>query len=207
METMYVVGFNLAVGCAFARVGGIVVGAARSLLQRRRFESVRFGVVEAITLAEPVVLVATSYLLLVNRQSSSSVSSGEAIAALAGGLLALAGIALCVWTLLSWRQLFVGHGVLPDQQLVTSGAYGLVRHPVYLGGLVIWCGLSLAFLSLAAAAVSVLYVLPAYLLYIRSEEAMMLTSFGERYCSYRREVPMLLPRIRPVGRRLSDGAA
>ena len=48
MATMYTVGFNLAVGCAFARVAGIVAGAARSLMQRRRFEVVRFGVVEAI---------------------------------------------------------------------------------------------------------------------------------------------------------------
>ena len=196
METMYVVGFNLAIGCAFARVGGIVVGTARSLLKRRRFEVVRFGLVEAITLPEPIVLVAISYLLLVNRQSSSSVSSGEAVAALAGGLLALAGIALCVWTLLSWRQLFVGHGVLPEQQLVTAGAYSLVRHPVYLGGLVIWCGLSLCFLSLVAAAVTAVYVLPVYLLYIRSEEAMMLASFGERYREYRQRIPMLLPRLR-----------
>jgi protein-S-isoprenylcysteine O-methyltransferase Ste14 len=207
METVYVVGFNLAVGCAFARAGGIVVGSARSLLKRRQFEVVHFGVVEAITLPEPIVLVATSYLLLVNRHSSSSVSSGEAIAALAGGLIALAGIALCVWTLLSWRELFVGHGVLSEQQLVTGGAYRLVRHPVYLGGLVIWCGLSLAFLGLPATAVTVLYVIPAYLLYIRSEEAMMLASFGERYRSYRCEVPMLLPHVRPAGRRLSDGPA
>ena len=207
METMYVVGVNLAAGCAFARVGGIVIATARSLLNRRRFEIVRFGAVEAITAPEPIVLAATSYLLLVNRQSSSSVSSGDAIAALAGGLIALAGIALCIWTLLSWRELFVGHGVLSEQRLVTAGAYGLVRHPVYLGALVIWCGLSLAFLSIPAAVVTVLYVIPAYLLYIRSEEAMMLESFGERYRSYRGEVPMLLPRLRPAGSRLSDGPA
>jgi protein-S-isoprenylcysteine O-methyltransferase Ste14 len=42
----------------------------------------------------------------------------------------------------------------------------------------------------------VLYVLPAYLLYMRSEEAMMLNSFGAQYSRYRREVPMLVPRPR-----------
>src|SRR5207245_3012155 len=197
MATMYTVGFNLAVGCAFARVAGIVAGAARSLMQRRRFEVVRFGVVEAITLLEPVVLAVTAYLLLVSRESAAAVTPGEAIAALAGGLLALAGVALCVWTLLSWRQLFVGHAVLPGQKLVTAGAYAQVRHPVYLGGLVIWCGLSLCFLSIAAAAVTVLYVIPVYVVYMRSEEAMMLESFGEPYRHYRGRVPLLLPRLRP----------
>jgi protein-S-isoprenylcysteine O-methyltransferase Ste14 len=197
MEAAFIIGFNLAVGCAFARVGGIVIGAARSLVQRHRFETARFGAVEAVTLLEPAVLAVTAYLLLVDRESSGSASLGEAVAALTGGLVSLAGLALLVWTLLSWRQLFVGHAVLADQQLVTVAAYGVVRHPVYLGALLIWCGLSLCFLSSIAAAIIAIYVVPAYLLYIRSEEVMMLDSFGDQYARYREQVPMLVPRIRP----------
>jgi protein-S-isoprenylcysteine O-methyltransferase Ste14 len=196
-EVVFVVGFNLAVGCAFARVGGIVIGAARSLANRHRFETARFGAVEAVTLLEPVVLAVTAYSLLVDRQSSGSASLGEAIAALTGGLVSLVGLALLVWSLLSWRQLFVGHAVLGDQQLVTGAAYGVVRHPVYLGALLIWGGLSLCFLSPIAAAITAVYVVPAYLLYIRSEEEMMLDSFGDQYARYRQKVPMLLPRLRP----------
>jgi protein-S-isoprenylcysteine O-methyltransferase len=195
-ETIYTVGFNLAVICAFGRAGGVLIGAARSLAQRRRFKVVRFGAAEAITAPEPIVLAAITYLLLVDRKRASSVSPGEAAAALAVGIIACAGLALVLWTLLSWRQLFVGHGILSGQQLVTGGAYGLVRHPVYLGGLVIWCGLSVAFLSIAGATVTVLYVIPAYVLYMRCEEAMMLESFGEAYRRYRGRVPMLLPRVR-----------
>jgi protein-S-isoprenylcysteine O-methyltransferase Ste14 len=194
-ETVFVIGFNLAVACAFGRAGGVLVFATRSLAMRKRFEAVRFGATEAFVLPEPVLLAGAAYLLLVNRESSSAVSAPEATAALAGGLVALAGLALVLWTLISWRKLFVGHAVLGDQELVTSGAFGLVRHPVYLGAIVIWSGLSLCFLSAAAAAVTALYVLPAYVLYARSEERMMLDSFGERYSLYRREVPMLLPRL------------
>lgn len=195
-ETAFVVGFNLAVACAFGRAGGVLVYAARSLAMRHRFEAIRFGATEVIVLPEPVLLAAAAYVLLVNRESSGSVSGGEAIAALAGGLVALAGLALVVWTLVSWRQLFVGHGVLGDQELVIGGAYGVVRHPVYLGALLIWSGLSLCFLSPVAAAITAFYVLPAYLLYIRAEEALMLDSFGDKYSRYRREVPMLLPHSR-----------
>jgi protein-S-isoprenylcysteine O-methyltransferase Ste14 len=192
-EVVFVTGFNLAVVSAFVRAGGVVIAAVRSLTLRRRFEVVRVGLVELLTWLEPPLLAVVAYVLLVDRERASSVSGGTAIAALAGGLVALAGLALVLWTLLSWRQLFVGHGVLRDQQLVTGGAYGVVRHPVYLGALLIWCGLSLCFLSLAAAAITALYVVPAYLLYIRSEEAMMVDSFGERYSRYRRAVPMLVP--------------
>lgn len=196
-EAAFIVGFNLAVGCAFARVAGVLIGAARSLSKRQGFETVRFGAVEAVTLLEPAVLAVTAYLLLVNRGSSGSASAGEAIAALTGGLVSLAGLGLVLWTLFSWRQLFVGHAVLTGQELVTGGAYGVVRHPVYLGALLIWCGLSLCFLSPVATAITAVYVLPAYMLYIRSEEGMMLDSFGDQYVRYRRQVPMLLPRLHP----------
>jgi protein-S-isoprenylcysteine O-methyltransferase Ste14 len=198
LQAIYVIGFNLAVACAFARAAVVLIGGVRSLLGRRRFEVVRFGLAEALTAPEPAVLAATAALLLAGRESSTAVPAGDAVAALGGGLVALAGLALCIWTVLSWRQLFVGHALLPEQELVTAGAYGWVRHPVYLGGILIWCGLSLCFLSPAAAAVTVLYVVPAYLLYMRSEETMMLASFGERYRHYRQRVPMLLPRMRSL---------
>ena len=195
-EAAFVGGFNLAVTCAFGRAGGVLVFAAKSVAMRQRFEALRFGATEAIVLPEPIVLAVAAYLLLVNREDSSSASATEASAALAGGLVALAGLALVLWTLVSWRQLFVGHGVLGEQELVTRGAYGFVRHPVYLGALLIWSGLSLCFLSPAAAAITALYVLPAYLLYIRSEETMMLDSFGDQYSRYCLDVPMLLPHLR-----------
>jgi protein-S-isoprenylcysteine O-methyltransferase Ste14 len=195
-ETAYVIGFNVAVACAFGRVGGIVIGALRSLSKRRSFKTVRFGLVEAITLLEPPILAVTTYLLLVNRQNPDSVSTAAAAAAAAGALVALAGLGLLVWALLSWRDLFVGHAVAEGQELVTAGAYGFVRHPVYLGALLIWAGLSLTFLSAITAAITVGFVIPTYLLYIRSEEAMMLASFGEEYVRYRRAVPKLFPRPR-----------
>ena len=193
-EAAFIVGFNLAVACSLARAAGVLLGAAKSVLTRHRFRVVRFGVVEAVTLLEPAVLAVAAYVLLINRRATDSVSVGGATAALAGGLIALWGLILILWTFTSWRQLFVGHAVLADQKLVTEGAYGMVRHPVYLAALLIWCGLSLCFLSPEVAVITALYVLPAYLLYIRSEEAMMLDSFGSEYRSYRRQVPMLLPR-------------
>lgn len=195
-EIAYVAGFNLAVACAFARSAGVLVFAARSWTMRRRFDALRFGANELIVVPEPLLLAAAAYLLLVDRESSDAVSKAEAAAALGGGIVAVMGFALVLWTLYSWRQMFVGHGVVEGQELVTSGAFGLVRHPVYLGALLVWAGLSLCFLSPAATAITALYVLPAYLLYIRSEEAMMLDSFGDRYRRYSRHVPMLVPRRR-----------
>ena len=82
---------------------------------------------------------------------------------------------------------------------VRRGFAGEMRHPVYLGALLIWGGLSLCFLSYIAAAITALYVIPAYLLYIHSEEEMMLDTFGDQYRCYCRRIPMLLPRLRIRG--------
>ena len=100
-----------------------------------------------------------------------------------------------LWAVLSWRQLFFGHGVLEGHELVDSGAYGFVRHPAYLGALLVWAGLSIAFLDAIVAVVTALYVLPIYIAYLRAEEAMMEARFGDDYRRYRERVPMLLPRI------------
>src|ERR1700751_5495045 len=101
-EVAFAVGFNLAVFAAFARVGGILVGAARSWLNRPSFEVVRFGLVEAVTLLEPLALGLAALLLLLGRKSAASATAADAVAALAGGMVALGGLALAVWTLLSW---------------------------------------------------------------------------------------------------------
>ncbi|HET6304308.1 MAG TPA: isoprenylcysteine carboxylmethyltransferase family protein [Myxococcota bacterium] len=123
--------------------------------------------------------------------------AGDAVlaAALVGAVLLLGGWILVLWTFASWPSIFVGHALLHDHRLVTHGAYELVRHPVYLGALLIWIGLAVAFASGWTLAIAVLYVLPAYLLYMRDEEAMLEEAFGEAYRRYRAKVPMLLPRL------------
>jgi len=78
---------------------------------------------------------------------------------------------------------------------VTAGPYRHLRHPLYSGALLIWASLSVAFISWLVLAITVVYVLPAYLIYMRSEERMLLAHFGEPYASYRNRVGMLLPRL------------
>jgi protein-S-isoprenylcysteine O-methyltransferase Ste14 len=144
---------------------------------------------------EPIILIAVAISLLRSIDARPlGPAVAESIAAAVGAGVVVSGWAIIVWTFLSWPTLFAGHGVLVDQGLVTRGAYGWVRHPVYLGAFFIWVGLALAFSSGMTFAIVVLYVIPAYVLYIRSEERMMLQSFGHPYDDYRRRVPMLIPR-------------
>jgi protein-S-isoprenylcysteine O-methyltransferase Ste14 len=92
--------------------------------------------------------------------------------------------------------------VLKEQSVVETGPYGWVRHPIYLGVFLIWLALALAFRSVATLLLTVVYVIPAYLVYIRSEEEMMAGAYGAAYADYCRRVGRLFPHVRRAGSHL-----
>lgn len=83
--------------------------------------------------------------------------------------------------------------------MVTEGVFSVVRHPIYLGEMLLYLGPLIWSMSLAAVVVWGLAI--GFLHYIsRHEEMLMLGIFGQEYERYMREVPMWLPRLRK-GRR------
>ena len=187
---------TIVVAGAYLRGAMVVLAFLRTLLGRRRFVTFRMGWVEVLCLFEAPLLLAVTHHL--HASLPDRLGTVPPPAAVAGAGLVAAGWALLVWSFLSWPSLFAGHGVLAGHRLVTRGAYGLVRHPVYLAAFLIWLGLAVGFASLGTLLVTLLYVIPVYLLYIRSEEQMLGEPFGDAYRDYRRRVPMLVPRIRRV---------
>jgi protein-S-isoprenylcysteine O-methyltransferase Ste14 len=84
--------------------------------------------------------------------------------------------------------------IQPGHELVTDGIYGRVRHPSYLGLIIMGFGWALAFRSGAGMVLAGL-VIPPILARIRSEEALLRSQFGEEYDSYRRRTSRLIPGI------------
>jgi protein-S-isoprenylcysteine O-methyltransferase Ste14 len=112
----------------------------------------------------------------------------------------LVGIQLiALWLMLlafrnSQPAYFLGIGQLgteiPSGGLVTTGAYGVVRHPLYSTGLLIlWCFPVLTAGTLAFDAGITLYVLIGSEL----EERRLIVQFGEAYRRYRKKVARLIP--------------
>ena len=84
--------------------------------------------------------------------------------------------------------------IQPEHELVTDGIYGRVRHPSYLGLLIMGLGWALTFRSGAGVVLAGL-VIPPLLARIRSEEALLRSQFGEEYDSYCRRTSRLIPGI------------
>ena len=89
-----------------------------------------------------------------------------------------------------WRRL-AGKAYVPPQ-FHTPSLYGIVRHPLYIGWLVIfWSAPTMTAAHLLFALATTIYILVA----IQLEERDLVSAFGERYVEYRRRTPMLLPRL------------
>ena len=82
--------------------------------------------------------------------------------------------------------------IQPGHTLVTGGLYGVIRHPSYLGLLLITLGWGLAFRSGAGVLITLLTI-PVILARIRSEERLLGEQFGAEYAAYRARTSRLIP--------------
>ena len=81
-----------------------------------------------------------------------------------------------------------------EQNLVTSDVYSVVRHPLYLSGLLVLIGTNIYFASTWAWAGTAL-VLIAMLIRVPVEERRLVERFGEEYRAYRKRTKAILPWI------------
>lgn len=98
--------------------------------------------------------------------------------------LAAAVVSVPPWFLARW-QLGASFSVRPEaRQLVTTGLYSKLRHPVYVFGSVAWGGALVALLGWRAVAIWVIVVL-VEIVRARREEGVLAGVFGAEYEAYR----------------------
>jgi protein-S-isoprenylcysteine O-methyltransferase Ste14 len=191
MTQTYEVAMAVAVGVAAVRAVVVAGGIVRAALLKVHY---RWSLPMVLLAPEWAVLGLTAWRLGGDRASSPT--TGDVAAAVSGGALGCFGLGCLAWAVWSWPGMFAGHAVPEGHRLIIRRAFGVVRHPAYTGAVLVWLGLAVAFQSLVVLAATVLYVLPAYLLYAREEEAMMLAAFGDEYRRYQQRVPGFVPRPR-----------
>lgn len=109
-----------------------------------------------------------------------------------GAILFASGLALAVWARVHLGRNWGMPMTQKDEpELVTSGPYRLVRHPIYSGMLLAVLGTALAndvYWLVAFCVLAVYFVYSA-----RVEEKLMTASFPDTYPSYRAKSKMLIP--------------
>lgn len=88
----------------------------------------------------------------------------------------------------------------PDraEPLRTTGAYGLVRHPMKFGGFLTVLGWACAWGALGGLAFAAICAVCGWLTSFLEEER-LIEAYGEEYRSYQRRVPRLVPGRRRGG--------
>jgi protein-S-isoprenylcysteine O-methyltransferase Ste14 len=79
-----------------------------------------------------------------------------------------------------------------EPQVITSGVFSIVCHPIYLGSILLYLGFILLSLSLLSVLVWFIIIIFCYTI-SRYEEKLLTQSFGSAYEEYKKKVPMLLP--------------
>jgi protein-S-isoprenylcysteine O-methyltransferase Ste14 len=112
---------------------------------------------------------------------------------LAGIALEFAGVAVAIWARRILGRNWSGEiTIKEDHELIRTGPYGVVRHPIYTGLLAMYVGTAIAsghMHALAGLAIGIL----AYLRKVRMEETNLTHAFGEKYGAYRKDTWAIVP--------------
>jgi len=117
----------------------------------------------------------------------------------AGSLLYFPGMGFLIWARLALgKNYFVSTGfgaqLFKDHQLITSGPYAIVRHPMYAGLILSAAGSLLIYFTWTT--VSFAIFAPFTLVRAKREETALSEEFGNRWVEYCKHVPMLIPHMR-----------
>jgi protein-S-isoprenylcysteine O-methyltransferase Ste14 len=110
-----------------------------------------------------------------------------------GFVIVAAGLGFAVWARLhlgrNWSATVT---IKQDHELVRTGPYGLVCHPIYSGILLAVLGTAIAIGEWRGLIAFVLFTV-GFVIKLKAEERFMSETFGEQYARYRAEVPALVP--------------
>jgi protein-S-isoprenylcysteine O-methyltransferase Ste14 len=110
-----------------------------------------------------------------------------------GAAVTVAGLLFAVWA-----RKYLGRNwsssvtIKQDHELITSGPYALVRHPIYTGILTGFLGTAIA-LSQVRGFVALVVMFVVFLAKFRREEEWMRSQFGETYVAYAHQTAALVP--------------
>ena len=117
----------------------------------------------------------------------------------------IAGAAACglFATILSWtavrhlgRQFRVHAGLYEDHELVTSGPYAIVRHPIYTSLLAMLLCSLLILTPWQCAAIALAIFVAGTEIRVYTEDRLLASRFGERFVEYRKRVRAYVPFVR-----------
>jgi protein-S-isoprenylcysteine O-methyltransferase Ste14 len=113
-----------------------------------------------------------------------------------GAVLVVLGLVIRITSIMTLRQFFTySVAKVEGHQLIETGLYKNIRHPGYLGQLLIFLGLSISLSNWLSILLMMVPVAIGYLYRIKVEERFMVDQLGEIYLNYQKRTKRLIPLI------------
>ena len=116
--------------------------------------------------------------------------------ALAVAFFAVAGLLAWKSTRALGRQWRIEAGLSADHELIMSGPYRWVRHPIYTSMLCMLLATGLMTVPWPLHLLTITIMLAGIQIRVRAEDALLASRFGEQFQEYRRAVPGYIPFLR-----------
>ncbi len=116
--------------------------------------------------------------------------------AIVGSILTWMGIGLAIWARYHLAEYWSARiTIKEDHQLIRTGPYARLRHPIYSGIILAAIG-SAVVIDQWRCVLGVCLVLTGYCIKARKEETMLTQQFGEAFREHQKHAGFLIPRFR-----------
>lgn len=145
-----------------------------------------------------VAYMAGGFILLYTRDTRFAVLNrrflpGLQWVAMLGALLTVAGVAFAIWARYHIGRNWSGEVTIrQEHELIRSGPYARIRHPIYTGLLLAVAGTAIA-IGEYRALLAFALVLSGFTFKAKREESMLAKEFGPRFDEHRRQTGFFLP--------------
>ena len=113
-----------------------------------------------------------------------------------GAFLSVVGLVIRITSILTLKQHFTYTVTeIEDHELIETGLYKIIRHPGYLGQVIIFAGAATSLSNWLSIVFMLIPVLCGYLYRIRVEERFMIRQLGPKYLEYQKRTWRLIPWI------------
>ena len=113
-----------------------------------------------------------------------------------GMALVVIGFVIRIHSILTLNQYFTySVAKVENHKIIETGLYKFIRHPGYLGQLIIFIGISISISNWLSILAMMIPIILGYLYRIKVEERFMLEQLGEAYLNYQERTKRLIPMI------------
>ncbi len=113
-----------------------------------------------------------------------------------GVVLTVLGLMIRIQSILTLKQYFTySVAQVENHKLIETGLYKIIRHPGYLGQLMIFAGISTSLSNWLSILLMMIPITIGYIYRIKVEERFMIEQMGENYLNYQKRTKRIIPMI------------